>query len=168
GQGFDRIVVGYGFCGKGLVGARAAEQPLVIPMVPDCIALLLGSAERYRELRAQEPGTYFLTRGWVEHGGGPLDKAAAYRAALGRAGAASAVRRELRHYKRLLWIETNVDPDGRFQARAREQARSLGLSFEAVTGDPGLLAEMLRGGGDGRFRVIPPGASVGADMYLDL
>ena len=40
--GCDRIVVGYGVCGRGTVGIQARDIPLSIPKVHDCIALFLG------------------------------------------------------------------------------------------------------------------------------
>jgi hypothetical protein len=36
--------------------------------VDDCIAIFLGSCEAYREQTKKEPGTYYLTKGWIEVG----------------------------------------------------------------------------------------------------
>ena len=45
----DRIVVGYGVCGRGTVGIQARNIPLAIPKVHDCIALFLGGDAAYRD-----------------------------------------------------------------------------------------------------------------------
>ena len=63
---WDRIVVGYGVCGRGTVDVRAQDIPLVIPRVHDCIALFLGGDNRYQEQFKQYPGTYYISHGWYE------------------------------------------------------------------------------------------------------
>jgi len=66
---YHAILLGYGLCSRLLDGIEARHTPLVVPRVHDCLAFLLGSRQRFEELRAQQPGTYFFTIGWVE---GPL------------------------------------------------------------------------------------------------
>jgi hypothetical protein len=51
-----------------VVGLRAAMSTLIVPRTDDCIALLLGSQENYKKHLKQEPGTYFLSKGWIESG----------------------------------------------------------------------------------------------------
>jgi len=63
---WDRIVVGYGVCGRGTVDIQARRIPLVIPRVHDCIALFLGGDSRYQEQFKQYPGTYYISPGWYE------------------------------------------------------------------------------------------------------
>ena len=41
-------------------------MPLVIPRAHDCIALFMGSRQRYREYFDAHPGTYYRTSGWIE------------------------------------------------------------------------------------------------------
>ena len=65
----ERIVIGYGVCGRGTVSLHARTVPLVIPRVHDCIALFLGSDAEYRRQFAAHPGTYYLSAGWVEEKG---------------------------------------------------------------------------------------------------
>ena len=66
------VVLGYGLCGTGLKGLRAGPHTLLVPRVDDCIALLLGSYHAYmREFQAV-PGTYYLSKGWLESGSHPL------------------------------------------------------------------------------------------------
>lgn len=62
----ERIVVGYGLCGRGTVGLHARHVPLAIPRVHDCIALFLGSDEAYRRQFSRFPGTYYVSAGWIE------------------------------------------------------------------------------------------------------
>jgi hypothetical protein len=61
----EAILLGYGLCNNGIRGLRATV-PLVVPRAHDCITLLLGSKERYRDYFSCNPGTYFKSTGWIE------------------------------------------------------------------------------------------------------
>ena len=71
GDEVDVIILGYGLCSRGVVGLRTDKSTLVVPRVDDCIAIFLGSTAAYREQGMQEPGTYYLTKGWIEVGDSP-------------------------------------------------------------------------------------------------
>jgi len=60
------VVLGYGLCGNGLRGIKAGRHCLLVPRVSDCISLLLGSHEAYKKEFGAVPGTYYLSRGWLE------------------------------------------------------------------------------------------------------
>ncbi len=47
---------------------------MVIPRVDDCIAIFLGSCNAYKEQAKKEPGTYYLTKGWIEVGDTPFEE----------------------------------------------------------------------------------------------
>src|SRR5665811_559045 len=59
------ILLGYGLCSYAVVGLKSQSHRLVIPLVDDCIALFLGSRSEHKRMLAEEPGTYFLTKGWL-------------------------------------------------------------------------------------------------------
>jgi len=62
----DAILLGYGLCGNGLDGVTARHTRLVAPRAHDCIALLLGSRQRYQAYFDANPGTYYRSTGWLE------------------------------------------------------------------------------------------------------
>ena len=66
------ILLGYGLCGKGLASIKSGKHTLKIPRVDDCIAILLGSRKAYRREFSAVPGTYYLSKGWLESGSHPL------------------------------------------------------------------------------------------------
>ena len=68
----DTVILGYGFCSMAVVGLRANGCTLVVPRVDDCIAIFLGSAQAYKQQSRAEPGTYYLTKGWIEVADTPL------------------------------------------------------------------------------------------------
>ena len=64
----DILLLGYGLCSMAVIGLQATTATLVIPRVDDCIGIFLGSCQAYKEQAKQEPGTYYLTKGWIEVG----------------------------------------------------------------------------------------------------
>src|SRR5512135_1508556 len=70
--GASEIVLGYGLCSKGIAGLKCQSVRLVIPRCHDCIALFLGSPETYQRSIEAQPGTYYLTPGWIRENKDPL------------------------------------------------------------------------------------------------
>jgi len=112
GQKLDRVLLFYGLCSNGVAGLVAGPHGLVIPLSHDCLGLLWGDPKGFEADRARESGTYYLSRGWLEHGAAPLDKLETYRAVMGDEDAEWGLREEFAHYKRLVWIDTGTDPGG--------------------------------------------------------
>src|SRR5664279_964185 len=55
----SNIVIGYGLCGNGLVGVNARSHTLIIPRTHDCVAIFLGSHQRYVQRFFANPNTYY-------------------------------------------------------------------------------------------------------------
>jgi hypothetical protein len=70
----DVLLLGYGLCSMAVVGLTARSATLVIPRTDDCIAIFLGSCNAYKEQVKKEPGTYYLTKGWIEVGDTPFEQ----------------------------------------------------------------------------------------------
>lgn len=71
---YDYIIIAYGLCSNGTVGLNSKKVPLVIPRAHDCITLLLGSKEKYKDLFGRYPGTYWFSAGWIERAWQPGEK----------------------------------------------------------------------------------------------
>jgi uncharacterized 2Fe-2S/4Fe-4S cluster protein (DUF4445 family) len=72
--GVNTTLLGYGLCSMAVVGLQATGCTLVVPRVDDCIAIFLGSDAAYRHQTSREPGTYYLTKGWIEAGDSPFEE----------------------------------------------------------------------------------------------
>ena len=46
---YDALLLGYGLCNNGIVGLSHPTLPLVAPRAHDCVALFLGSHQRYEK-----------------------------------------------------------------------------------------------------------------------
>jgi hypothetical protein len=166
-QDCDYIILSYGLCSNGILGVKARRQPVVIPRVHDCIALFLGSHERYMEEQAKEPGTYYLTKGWVEEGKSPLGIYEEYSGRYGKETAQWVIREELKNYTRIALVDTGLQLTEVHREHARENARFLNLRYEEIKGSLELFERMLQGSWDKGFVILNPGEEVTQAMFLD-
>ncbi len=163
GGAYDATLMGYALCGNGLSGLRAAATPLVLPRAHDCIALLLGSRQRYNEEFAANPGTYYRSTGWLERGIGiqQLPSLAALIAKYGEDNARylwEEYHRYQQQYSRLVFIETGLEPDGRFEAEAQAEAEEKGWQFSKMEGSLTLFHQLVSGRWpDSDFLTLQPG-----------
>jgi hypothetical protein len=162
-----RIALGYGLCSNGIVGVEARGEGLIVPRCHDCISFFLGSPVRYRDLFRQRPGTYYLTRGWVEEKKDPLGIIDEYTARLGKETAVWAMEEELKHYTHIALIDTGVTDLGHIRERARENARFLKKAYEEIPGSLDYFRSLILGPHDGgHFFRLKAGETVAQDMFF--
>ena len=94
-SGYDTILLGYGLCSNGTAGLRSDRHKLVIPRVHDCISLLLGSRELYDREFGKCPGTYYLSKGWIDQKGDPISSYRKYCERYGERKALRFIRQEV-------------------------------------------------------------------------
>lgn len=162
------IILGYGLCSNGILGIRSRRNTLVVPRAHDCIALFLGSPERYLEEHHREPGTYYLTKGWIDEGKSPLGILQEYTERYGRETAEWAIREELKNYTRIAMVDNGGRLEASHREHAMENARFLRLKYEEIQGSSVYFEKMLREGWDKDFIVLKPGEEVRQDLFLDL
>jgi hypothetical protein len=153
----DTIILGYGLCSNAVTGLRTTHSILVIPRVDDCISIFLGSRRAYREQSRQEPGTYYLTKGWIEVGDSPFDEHARLVGRYGRERADRVMELMLKHYTRLAYINTGQTNQERYRHQARQTAEKFKLRFEEIPGSLELIRKMIYGPWDDDFIVASPG-----------
>jgi hypothetical protein len=153
----DVIILGYGLCSMGVVGLRTEKCTLVVPRVDDCIAIFLGSTAAYREQGKQEPGTYYLTKGWIEVGDSPFDEYQRLIERYGQERADKVMKMMLKHYTRLAYINTGQDDQQRYKDHARRTAEKFNLRFEEISGSNLLIKRMIQGPWEDDFIVKAPG-----------
>jgi hypothetical protein len=175
------VVLGYGLCGTGLKGLKAGLHTLLVPRVDDCITLLLGSYRDYmREFQAV-PGTYYLSKGWLESGSHPLKEYQEYVPKYGEKEAMWIMDQQYQHYERVVMVAHNQADLDAYRPQAQEVARFCGrwdMRYEEVLGSDGYvrrlveLAEQLaRNGADASvvdkdFLVIPPGGEIRQEQFM--
>jgi len=156
----DTIILGYGLCSMAVIGLRAAKSTLVVPRIDDCIAMLLGSQKNYKAQLHVEPGTYFLSKGWIESGINLVEEFRKTEARLGKRRADIVKGLMLKNYSRLAFINLGYREGERYRRFSRQAADELGLSFEEIEGTTRLLKRMVTGPWNHEFVVTPPGQTI--------
>lgn len=160
----DVLLLGYGLCSMAVVGLHATTAHLVIPRVDDCIAIFLGSCDAYKEQARKEPGTYYLTKGWIEVGDSPFSEYQRLVDKFGEDKADRMTRLMLKNYTRLGFINTGQYEIGRYREYAQMTAGKFNLRFEEIEGSPALVKKMVFGPWDDEFLVVEPGQTI---QYID-
>jgi hypothetical protein len=165
------VLLGYGLCGNGVVGLKAREHTLVIPRVDDCIAMLMGSYQTYLTEYRNHPGTYYLSKGWLESGHHPLGQFQEWSARYGEARARKFVERTYQNYQRVALVAFTPEELNSYRLQAQEAAHFLGVAYTEILGSPALLQRLVERANssdrtDDEFVVVPPGATVRQEMFI--
>jgi hypothetical protein len=168
------IVLGYGLCGNGLHGIQAGRHTLLIPRMDDCIAILLGSRKRYLEEFESEPGTYYLSKGWLESGSHPLKEYQEYVEKYGPEDAAWIMDQQYAHYERLVLVTHDEADLETYRPQAEEVAAycaQWGLRYEEIVGSDAYVRRLVEVAAaldkaDDQFVVVPPGGTVRQDQFI--
>ena len=169
GQGFDAIILGYGLCSRGIVGLGSVKTRLVVPRGHDCITLLLGSKEWYREYFDAHPGVYWYSAGWIKHGDLPSRERytrvlAEYTEKYGEDNAKYLMEMEqswVSNYKMATYVDWDWPGSQKQKDFTRQCAKEMGWEYDELLGESGLLQRLL----DGDWRqdevlVLEPGEEV--------
>lgn len=143
-----------------VVGLKATGCTLIVPRVDDCIALFLGSRAAHEEQLRQEPGTYYLTKGWIEVGDTLFAEYERLVELYRPAHADRMIALTLKNYTRLAFIDTGHHDQERYREYARRMARQFGLRYEEIPGSTALIKKMLYGPWDGDFVIACPGETI--------
>ncbi len=161
----DVLLLGYGLCSMAVIGLQARSAYLVIPRIDDCIGIFLGSCSAYREQSKKEPGTYYLTKGWIEVGDTPFEEHKILVEKYGETKARRMTQLLLKNYRRLAFINTGQYEIERFREYAQTTAQAFNLRFEEVDGSPVLVKKMVTGPWGNEFIVVAPGETVKFDDF---
>ncbi len=164
---YETILLGYGLCSQAIIGIKANGCRLVAPRVDDCIAIFLGSRSAYTQQSQKEPGTYYLTKGWIEVGDTPFSE---YERSIQRFGKEKAdyiYQMMMGNYKRLALINSGHSELEQYREYTQRTAKKFGLLFEELVGSTMLIRKLLYGPWDKDFVVIEAGESFTLDQFLD-
>jgi hypothetical protein len=156
----DTIILGYGLCSMAVIGLQAAKSTLVVPRTDDCIAMLLGSQKNYKAHLRAEPGTYFLSKGWIESGTNLVKEFRETEARYGKKRADIIKGLMLKNYSRLAFINLGYRDAEHYRRFSRKAAKELDLNYDEIEGTPRLLRQMANGPWDDDFVVTPPGQTI--------
>lgn len=165
----DGILLGFGLCDQATVGLTSRTLPLVLPRAHDCITLLLGSKERYRQNFTANSGNYWYSCGWIDRmiqPGPEREKklSEAYEAKYGAENAEFLVAQELewqKKYDQATFINSAPESAAKYRRYTQDCAAYLGWRYAEMDGDPTLIVDFLKGNWDeDRFLIVRPGEEI--------
>ena len=176
----DRIVIGYGICGKGTIGIQSRNIPLTIPKVHDCVALFLGGDQSYKNEFQKYPGTYYLSAGWCEEKTEPIsqrkqwayfgDKRLQFNDLVEKHGKEAAqqtfdfLNSWQKNYQRVVFIETGAKKSPEYEQLALDMAREYQWKYEKIDGNQGLIEKMITArNSTSDILFVPPEHVIGFD-----
>lgn len=171
----SNVIIGYGLCGNGLVGVKSGPHTLIIPRTHDCVAIFLGSHQRYVQRFFANPNTYYLTRGWLEAKDEPLQDYLDYVRDYDEETADYLVEMKYRHYRKLCMVGYSQQELEECRPLAMKVAefcaKRWNMEYEEVIGSTTLLEQLIRmpariGGDNSEFVVLPPGGQIEVEMFL--
>lgn len=168
------IVLGYGLCGNGVNGLKSGIHTLLAPRSDDCIGILLGSPEKYRQLFFEGPPTYYLSVGWLESGSNPLREYQAYVSRYGEEKAMRIMDTQYRNYRRLAFVAHTELELEQYRPKALEVAEFCarwGMVYEEMLGSEDFIRDLISTANDrnnlkSQFIQVNPGGQLLQQEYL--
>jgi len=182
-DGFDRIILLYGVCGKGIVGLKSDRYPMVIPKVHDCISLFLGGSREYRKQFSHKPGTYYISPGWYEEQVQPRGKVKKNNMHLPKEYIDTLDKEVLKdrfgqensdavsdffdawkkNYTRAVFIDTGIGNSKKYADYARTMAQENNWEYQCLLGSQNLILQCFSEQpeqGQDDVLIVPPGHEI--------
>lgn len=172
GEPYDATILGYGLCSNGIVDMQC-RIPLVIPRAHDCITLLLGSKEAYKQYFDSHNGIYWYSAGWIEHHlqPGKQRHEETYRQYVEKYGEDNAQylmdmeQNWMKEYSWATYVDWGLPCSDEYRRYTHECAEYLKWSFDELKGDQGLITRLVDGEwNESEFLVLEPGQKVVQDV----
>ena len=175
GRTYDAALLGYGLCSNGIVGL-SSEIPIIVPRGHDCVTLLLGSKEKYREYFDSHRGVYWYSPGWIDSNEQPSKERyeqilEIYREKYGDDNAKYLMDMEQGWFKEYSWatfVDWNLPGSEDYRNYTKRCAEYLGWNFDELKGDSSLMQRFVDGKwDDSEFLTVPPNKKIAENLTND-
>ena len=175
GRTYDAALLGYGLCSNGIVGL-SSEIPIIVPRGHDCVTLLLGSKEKYREYFDSHRGIYWYSPGWIDHNEQPSEERykkmlELYREKYGDDNAKYLMETEQGWFKEYSWatfVDWDLPGSEDYKNYTKRCAEYLGWNFDELKGDSSLMQRFVDGKwDDSEFLTVPPNKKIAENLTSD-
>ncbi|MBN2455314.1 MAG: DUF1638 domain-containing protein [Sedimentisphaerales bacterium] len=172
GRAYDATLLGYGLCSNGVVGL-SAKIPVVITRGHDCITLLLGSKEKYKEYFDNHRGVYWYSPGWIEQGNMPGKQRYQrtlrnYQQKYGQDNAKYLMEIEqswIKQYNWATYVDWELVDSYKYKKFTKKCAEFLGWKYDELKGDSSLMQRLVDGlWNEQEFLVVEPGDKIAEDL----
>lgn len=163
-QTHDEILLSLCLCGGAMDGIGSDRAKLVVPKFDDCVRMLL----------AVEPGVpspadchcLYFTQQWMDSDRYIMRDFASYREKYSPRQAKLICQTMLANYQGIRLIDTGAYPIDRWEAKAKQDAKSLHLEYGVQQGTVRVLEKLLRHQFDDEFLVAAPGEHFTQRQFL--
>jgi hypothetical protein len=172
GRPYDASLLGYGLCSNGIIGL-SAKIPVVVPRGHDCITLLLGSKNVYKEYFESHRGVYWFSPGWIETDTQPGKERfertlKEYIEKYGEDNARylmETTQNWMKEYDWATYIDWGFANSAQEKDFTRKAAEFLNWKYDEVQGDTGLMQKLVDGKWDEKdFLIVRPGQKITEDL----
>ena len=168
---YEAVLLGYGLCSNGIAGLTAPVT-MAVPRGHDCMTLLLGSKERYRDYFDKHRGIYWYSPGWIEYANQPGKRRfdvlrESYVEKYGDENADYLMEMEqnwMTEYSRATFIQWPFPESDRYRSFTKKCAEFMDWEYDEVPGDPGLFQRLMDGvWNDSETLIVEPGQQIVSD-----
>jgi hypothetical protein len=172
GRPYDASLLGYGLCSNGIIGL-SAKIPVVVPRGHDCITLLLGSKDVYKEYFERHRGVYWFSPGWIETDTQPGKERfertlKEYIEKYGEDNARylmETTQNWMKEYECATYIDWGFANSAGEKDFTRKAAQFLNWKYDEVKGDAGLMQKLVDGLWEEKdFLIVRPGQKITEDL----
>jgi hypothetical protein len=168
GRPYDASLLGYGLCSNGIIGLNA-KIPIIVPRGHDCITLLLGSKDVYKEYFDAHRGVYWFSPGWIETDNQPGKERfertlKEYIEKYGEDNARYLMETEQDWMKKYNWATyidwgfANSESEKQYTKKAADY---LGWKYDELKGNTGLMQRLVDGDWNEKdFLIVKPGQKI--------
>ncbi|MDR2957392.1 MAG: DUF1638 domain-containing protein [Coriobacteriales bacterium] len=141
---YERVLLGFGFCGSSVSGLTTGSYQLILPRIDDCISLMIGSIRRRAEL-SEGHNSIFLTKGWLTNESNIMSEYLHSLNKYGEEAARSVIEMMYAHHDRLTLIDTGAYTVEEFLPDVIKMAAFFDKSANVVPGTLEYLEKLLTG-----------------------
>ena len=162
-DGYDRVLLAFGFCGNSIANLQTYSFELIVPRVDDCISLLIGSvAERVR--LGKETWRIYLTKGWLQNEANMWSEYQHILAKYGEKKAKYVMDAMYGHYELLSVVDTGAYDLSAVLPTAEKMGQGFDLAVNVIAGTTSYLEQLLTGPYDSqRFIIVQPHSHLSID-----
>ncbi|MDR0472265.1 MAG: DUF1638 domain-containing protein [Treponema sp.] len=166
-DGYDRVLMAFGFCGNSVADLESRSFELILPRIDDCISLMIGSISKRAKLSEGHQSIY-VTEGWIRHESNIWKEYEYTIKKYGEKRAQFVINAMYGKYDMLSIIDTGAYQVDSIIDEAKRIADKFGLDQNVIPGTTSLLELLLTGPWDkDQFVTIPPHDSINTnDLQL--
>lgn len=165
-DGYERVILGFGFCGNAVLGLKSHSFELILPRIDDCISMMIGSVKKRQELVGKHH-SIFLTRGWLD---GDRGAWAEYEHTVKRHGediADEVFDLIYNAYDWLAVIDTGAYEVNNILDKTKMLARAFKLDYVMLTGNVTYFELLLKGPWTEEYFVkMEPHSTLEAELFI--